>query len=238
VNRCRLGLLASLSLATSLGCFQDPSSMLVPSNPFGNSPPGIRPQTLASYTPATQETAAKVSAIGFKLLNANQQLGLVLTFLTVGSPTPELFHVGTTQIVITEGLVKQCQDEGQLAGLLSLELGKMVSDREAQAGLQTRNPNREPPAGPGVGMEGGGSHGAADMTQLAEAAPYDQVRKRQMHPPPPPDPKLLAKMILQKAGYGDSELTGIEPVLKTAAENSGLEKQMTQTKSNAASWIR
>jgi hypothetical protein len=238
VNRCRLVLLGALPLVVSLGCFQDPNSMLVPSNPFGN-PPAVTSQALlANQNPATQETASKVLLLTEKLIAANPQLGVHPLPATVGSPTPELFHVGTARIVITEGLVKQCQDEGQLAALLSLELGKMVSDREAQAGLATRNPNREPPAGPGVGLEGGGSHGAADMTQLAEAAPYDQIRKRQMHPPPPPDSKLLAKLILEKAGYGDSELTAIEPLLKTAAENSGLEKQMTQTKSNAASWIR
>jgi hypothetical protein len=234
MDRRRLGFFAALPLL-ALGCFQDPGSVLVPSSPFGNTQAPTR--VLAAAVPPTQEAASKVITVGKKLLDANPQLAPRPTFITHGAPTPELFHVGTSQVVITEGLVKQCQGEGQLAGLLSLELGKMASEREAQAALQTRNPNREPPAGPGVGADGGGLRGGADLTQLAEAAPYDRARKRQMHPPPPPEPKVLAKRILEKAGYGESDLTAAEPLLKTAAENNGVEKQMTQS-GPGKSWIR
>jgi hypothetical protein len=227
----RLRLLAALPLFAGLGCFQEPGSMLVPATPFGNTA-SVTPKSLAAYAPSTNEVASSVVTTGHKLLQANLHLGLRPEFMTVGSPTPELFHIGTDRVVITEGLVKQCQGEGQLAALLSLELGKMASDREAQAGLQTRNPNREPPAALGVGLEGGGSRGAADLTQLAEAAPYDQYRKRQMHPPPPPDPRVLARGILERAGFSASALGAVEPLIKSASENNGLESQMTPTGSN------
>src|SRR5262249_15125454 len=159
--------------------------------------------------------------------NANPQLALRPTFLTIGDPKPEILHVGLAQVVVTEGLVKQCTSDGQLAAVLSVELGKMASEREAQAGLATRNPMREPPASSGGGVEGGGSRGAADLVQLAEQAPYEQNRKRQIHPPPPPDPRVIARRLLQQAGYGDSDLEAAEPLLKAAAENATWEKQMT-----------
>src|SRR5262249_14884329 len=115
----------------------------------------IVPQTVAAHAPATQEAATRVIVVSQKLLQASPQLALHVTPVTVGSPMPEIFHVGLNQIVITEGLVKKCENEYQLAAVLGVELGKMLSEREAQAGLATRNPNREPPPSPGVGLEGG-----------------------------------------------------------------------------------
>jgi hypothetical protein len=224
MTRRRLALLFGLPLCAALGCFEEQNSMLVPSSPFGGPEPAAK--SLAAHAPATQEAAMKVIATGKKLLDANQHLALRVMFVTVGSPAPEVFHVGATQVVVTEGLVKLCEGEEQLAAVLSLELGKMASEREAQAGLATRNANREPPPSPGVGADGGGSRGGGDFTELAEKAPYEQVRRRQIHPPPPPDPKVLATTILTRAGYSDTALTAAEPLLKSAAENSALEKQM------------
>ena len=237
MNRRRLALVCGLPLLAALGCIEESSSLLVPSNPFGNTAPTAK--EIAAYSPATQEAALRVLSVGSKLVAACPQLALgPRNFATVGSPTPEIFHVGLTQIVITEGLVKQCETEGKLAGVLAVELGKMAADREAQAGLATRNPPREPPPAPPVGLEGSGALGGSDMTRLAELAPYDENRKRQMHPPPPPDPRVVARMLMQKAGYADADLEGTEPLLKTAAENSALEKQMTQGSPFQSPWTK
>ncbi len=225
MDRRRLAVLAALPLSAALGCFTDQNGMLVPTNPFGGN--SSVPRTVVANAPATQEAERRVLGVGQKLLQANQPLALRPAFMTIGSPTPEVFHAGTTQVVITEGLVRRCETDEQLAAVLAVELGKMASDREAQAGLQTRNPDREPPPSPGVGADGGGSRGGADLTQLAERAPYEAARKRMIHPPPPPEPKAVAKMILQRAGYTEADLTAAEPLLKTAAENAALEKQMT-----------
>jgi hypothetical protein len=44
--------------------------------------------------------------------------------------------------------------------------------------------------------------------------------------PPPPDANVLARAYLTKAGYGEKELDGVEPILKAARANVTLEKQL------------
>src|SRR5262245_59658158 len=99
------------------GCLEQESLPLVPSNAFNRTPSA--PAAHVACSPASEETATRVGLIGQKLITANQQLGVRPLFRTVGSPTPEVFHRGTSEVLITEGLVKQCASEGQLAAVLS-----------------------------------------------------------------------------------------------------------------------
>src|SRR5713101_6941225 len=144
------------------GCLgDDEKTKLVPSEPFGNAPGAMSgsppttldqstslnprtalsptgPVTRASNRPAPAESAARVDLLGRNILAANPQIGMKPQFMVIGSPQPEIFHKKTGELFITEGLVKQCKTEGELAALLSHELGKMVSEREALAGPQAR----------------------------------------------------------------------------------------------------
>src|SRR5262245_3535112 len=93
------------------GCIPGESSMpLVPANPFGNAP-AIQPPRQTAYAPASEETAKRVGLVGQKILVANPQLSVRPLFRTIGAPQAEVFHNGTTQICLTEGLVKQCATE-------------------------------------------------------------------------------------------------------------------------------
>jgi len=153
-------LFASLGLVP--GCvpleFIDPSirdqgPAAVPSNPFGTlAPNGTVTQT--SYTPASGEWTGRVNNVGRKLIAANPQLGIKPLFGTIGSAQPELFHQGTSMIYVTEGLVKMCKTDDELAALLSLALGRMVADREALAPPETRNPEPRPPIVVPIGNAG------------------------------------------------------------------------------------
>ena len=147
---------------TVAGCLpRKDNTALVPSNPFGSSPP---PQvTRASTSPASVQAAVRVDSLGRKLLAANPQIGIQPLFLTIGAPQPEVFHMATSQVDITEGLVNQCSSDGQLAAVLAGELGKMVSEREFLAGPQARAPEPEPPLEVRVGSDNGGSFGPADQ---------------------------------------------------------------------------
>jgi hypothetical protein len=118
-----------------------PNTTLVPSNVGDHSPAQATPPTRVSYAPASGDTCLRVDNIGQKILAANKEAGLHPFFGTIGSPTPEVFHRGPNELYITEGLVKQCQSESQLAAILCNELGKMVSEREVLAGPQIRNPS-------------------------------------------------------------------------------------------------
>jgi len=204
----------------------------VPSSPFGNSAPASAPPRNVNYAPAAPEVSMRVDSLGRKILAANPQIGMKPLFGTIGDPKPEIFHKDATVVYITAGLVGMCKTEGQLAAVLSQELGKMVSEREARTSATTREGPGLPPAECIVG-QGGGYGGAPDMTHQAEMARYEKKYPRR--PLPPPDPRFLAQNYLEKAGYPRNELDGVIPLLDAAEKNYVLEPQLTGV-SKQRSW--
>jgi hypothetical protein len=226
-------------VVTTAGCVpQQQDTRLVSANAFG-APPAAAPRPQVSFKPASSEAAARVEQVAQKVLAANKQTGLRPLIRTIGAPVgdvmtasaktpePEVFHHGTAEIFVTEGLVKQCPSEGELAAVLCSELAKMVAQREALAASQTRLPERRPPMDVPVGNDNAGSFGPADQTHLAELAKFDDDRRRASRPaPPPPDPQKLARLYLERAGYPAASLDVVAPVLQAAAKNGNFEKQL------------
>jgi hypothetical protein len=216
-----------LLLAAS-GCLsEDGKPMLVSADPFGGAPRLPPPQRVA-HAPATEETARRVTLVGEKVLTSNRQIGLHPLFLTVGSPQPDIFHHEGREVWVTEGLVRQCKTDGQLAAVLCQELGKMVAEREALASPAARVPDRGPPPEVRVGNDQGGAFGASDGTRLVELARADKERHRpSLPPPPPPPPEVLARVYLQQAGFAATDLEDVLPLLRQAEEGGNLERQLT-----------
>jgi predicted Zn-dependent protease len=182
-----------------------------------------------NVTPASTEAAARVDALGRRIVAVNRQAGVdtrSLMFHTIGAPQPEVFHRGTSDIYITEGLVRQCATDGQLAAVLCTELGRLVSEREALAPPSVRKPERLPPIDTGIGNDAGWST-APDQTRLRELADYDRERRQQHTPLPPPDPQALARVYLLRAGYHDDDLAAAAALLQSARGYSGFEKQIS-----------
>jgi hypothetical protein len=213
-------------LVLTTGCAELPSwpwlnhpaeTAQVPGNAFGTIPPPSAPARV-SYAPASIEAAARVDSLGQKVVSANAPTGLRPVFLTVGDPRPWIKHQGTSQVIVSEGLVRQCHSEGQLAAVLCHELAKMVSEREALANAQARRPEREPPMEVRIGNDSSSMFGrTSDMTRQAELAQYDPERRRVMAPPqPPPDPQVLAVAYLKQAGYPAGDLDAVAPLLSAA----------------------
>jgi predicted Zn-dependent protease len=228
-----VGCLVLFPLSTFLaaGCLplDAGTTAVVQSNPFNNAPPAP-PPLQANYAPASLEAAARVDTLGRQILAANPQIGLKPMFQTIGAPEPALFHVGTSAVFVTEGLVKRCASDGRLAAVLCHELGRTVAAREALAGPHTRTPERPPPLAVRVGNDNAGSFGPADQVHRAELARYDQERRRALSEvPPPPDPRLLARSYLTKAGYDAAELEAVARLLQAAAANTTFAKQLTGT---------
>jgi hypothetical protein len=209
------------------GCSWDESdTSLVSSDPF-KSASGVLERSQASFRPSSLEAAARVDTLGRKIVNANPQLGIQPLFRTIGAPQPEVFHQGTTEVDITEGLVIQCKSEAELAAVLCNELGRMVAEREAIAGPKLRVPEREPPQDVRIGSDSAGSFGTADQTHLAELAKFDRRRDRSSTPLAPPDPQFLARSYLVKAGYAEKDLDSVTPLLQAAANNTTFERQFS-----------
>jgi hypothetical protein len=214
-------------LLLAAGCFwEEPQTAIVPDNPFGYQP-ASPPPTRTAYAPSSVKVAALVDSVGRKIVKANPQLGMDPQFRTIGAPQPEIFHRGVVEILITEGLAQQCATEGQLAAVLCQELGKMVVARDALAGAQARVPEKIPPADVAVGNDNAGAFGPADQLHRAELAKYEAERQRKVaFAQQAPDPRLLARSYLIKAGYPASELDSVAPLLQTASVNTSFAKQL------------
>lgn len=207
------------------GCvFDDAPTQMVSDNPFAAPAKTSSKSTPAAAPPAATDVAARVDALGRKIAAMNSQVGVQPLFRTIGTPQLEVFHRGTVEIVITEGLVRQCRTDGELAALLCLELGRMVSEREAVATPWRRSMERELP--PDIRFPG---DNGADRTQLAELGKYHEAdRKRSVASRPlPPDPQSLARGYLTKAGFAATDLDAVAPLLRSAEANSALQKQAT-----------
>jgi hypothetical protein len=215
---------AAVGCFAAAGClgFDEPSTGSV----FRRAQPPAPPTNVA---PASTEAAARVDALGRRIIAANRHAGIdprSLMFLTIGAPQPEIFHRGTNDIYITEGLVRQCATDGQLAAVLCIEVGKMVSEREALTPTSVRQPERLPPIDPRVGTDAVGGIGP-DQTRLRELADLDKERRERRQTLPPPDPRALARVYLLRTGYHDDDLAAAEPLLQAARSNSAFEKQMS-----------
>lgn len=217
-----------LFLPLVAGCWLEESATpQVPGDPFHATPPAGAGWVRAPFAPPSSETAARVEAVGRKILLANASTGVRPVFRTIGAPQPEIFHVGAREVDVTEGLVNGCKSEAELAAVLCHELGKMVSEREALAGPRARSPDREPPPEVRVGNDYVGGMGSADQTRLAELSRYEKERRRSGTSLPPPDPRALARNYLVKAGYPEAGLDAVAPLLQAAAANTTFEKQLT-----------
>lgn len=213
------------------GCLSDEKSLtVVPSgSPFGKS--GRTSAASFKQAPAaTQEVALRVERLGKKLVEANPRIQQKVVFMTLGVPHEEIFHqshkdVGT--VYITEGLAKQCKTEGELAAVLSEELGKMVSEQMAQL-----TPARRPL--PPMLMENtrvgsdSGMFGSADRTEqmmIGHFAKEQQQMPKLPAAPPPAD--ALARTYLKSAGYDAKNLDAVAPLLRKADKQNTIELSMS-----------
>ena len=203
---------------------EETQTATVGSNPFGHPPPAAQQKSMANFAPANPEQAKQVDFVGRKILAANGQIGMKPLFATIGSPAPEVFHKDTSMVLVTAGLVSQCKSEADLAAILSLELGKMVSEREARANPLTRNPERRPPINVPIGNSS--QFSGADGTNMVEMARFERQNPRTQRRLPPPDPGTLARSYLEGAGYLKTALDDVGPFLDAAEKNSTFERQL------------
>jgi hypothetical protein len=227
---CRVLPVAAVLVLASAGCLSDEKKVTtVAPNPFGAAPG--KQMTRAMHAPATEAVSLRVAELGRKIVRANPQIKAQTAVTTVGDPQPQIFHSaqnGIWQVVISEGLVRQCKTDGQLAAVLSQELGKLASEQSALARPAPRRPERPPLPYVPVGNDITGPLGGADGTRQMELARYEKGRRQaEQLPPPPPPPESLARAYLVNAGFAAADLEAVAPLLRAADQNAGLEKQMT-----------
>jgi hypothetical protein len=219
-------LTASLPLwLLAAGCMEESHSLMVKAGPSGE-PVVARSLNNVQRAPATEEAGKRVISVGQKIVTANPQLGLRPAFCTAGTPDPEIFHRGTgglegCQIIISEGLVRRCTTDAQLAAVLCQELGKIVAEREAQDGPALRQAQLRSTPEAHIGNDYNGAFGPSDGTYLMEQGKLEKQRRK---PGALPVPEKLAKQYLVSAGYAEADLAQVQTLLYEAEKNFTVEK--------------
>ena len=231
----RLAPLALLPLLGLTGCFGfgvDRESLpLVNSAPV--TPKSVPVERHVSNAPAMKASAERVVQVGQRLILANPQIGLRPLFITVGVTHPEVFHKGSSlggcQVVVSEGIVRQCPSDAELAAVLALELGKIVTEREAIASPAARQVADRLPPGEAIGSDSGGTFGSSDGTRMMELAHYEKRRRERAAKSATPEPKGLARKYLAKAGFEPTSLEQVQPLLRQAEDHYDMEKSIGLT---------
>jgi hypothetical protein len=210
------------------GCVEEQRGLLVqPGGPLPTTT-SLRPTLPGPRVPENEATARRVLATGRKVIDANPQAGVRPLFITVGLPHPEIFHNGGGtsgyNVVVSEGLVKQCKTEAALAAVLALELGKIVAERESAVGPSLKKPESRLPPDVQVGTDAGGTFGPSDGTRMMELAKIDPKRPKPTRTTPTPSPETLATGYLSKAGFDPAALTQVAPLLRKTEGHFELEK--------------
>jgi predicted Zn-dependent protease len=180
----------------------------------------------ANYKNADSAVCLRVDSVGRKILLDNPQITVRPLFAAVLSESPEIFHLDQKMVVVTEGLVKRCRSDADLAALLSHELGRMVAEREVKVSREARVPEARPPIQADVGNP---SVQQQDSVQRLELAKYDKERARARQPLPRPNPANLARIYLENAGYKKSDFEAAAPLFQLAEQNMAVERQMKGT---------
>ena len=172
---------------------------------------------------ANQAVAMRVDVLGAQLAAQNTFIGIEPLFHVVGVPETVLFHRGTEELIISEGLVEKCQTDAELAAVLCSELGKMVAEKRTAKALG-RDVVPIPDATHGAGSLPGGA--PVDPGRQAELAFHEKQHPRGAARTDPVDAARTARDLLVGAGYSPAELDRVEPLLKQSKRGEQLQAQM------------
>src|SRR5258708_6500896 len=127
MDRRRILFAIGLALIGACGCVRDQFEK--------NSVVTAKEQAKApKVSPASVEVASHVDELAQRIIEQNTFTGIEPVVTVIGIPDAVLFHRGPSQLFISEGLVKKCKTEPELAAVLCSELGQMMAQK--RAGIQ------------------------------------------------------------------------------------------------------
>ncbi|MBX9624981.1 MAG: hypothetical protein K2X82_14335 [Gemmataceae bacterium] len=204
-RRATLGLAAALGIPPTVGgCATDGEwtveKVLGWDDPIDRKPPKVTAASLA--------TAERVETLGRRVIAQNTFTGLDPLFHTVGKSEPILFHRGTAELFVSDGLVKRCKTDGELAAVLCSELAVMMAEKQAAAAT------------------GRDSDGIPDIRPATAGTEVGTSGRATPNKAPPADPTALARDLLRGAGFDPAELDRVQPVLAAVDRRGAVEKQL------------
>lgn len=220
----RLVTLAAGCALLSTGCTHDGEWSVRKALGWDDAPARGQMPAPKDVPPATLAVAERVELLGQKIIAQNTFTGITPMFMTMGVKESVLFHRGTEQVFISEGLVEKCKSDAELAAVLCAELGQMVAEkRTAKAVGSDVDPIPDAGYGGGPLFPGGTAY---DAGRQADLAFHEKRHPRGATRTDPADATNTARDLLKGAGYNPAELDRVEPLLKQSERGEKLRKQM------------
>lgn len=170
--------------------------------------------------------AARLDQVGRQIVAANPFIGDDISFQCIGADEPAIFHRDAYSVFASDKLVELCKTDGELAAVLSTEIGKIVAERRnaARMGVSPRIP-----VVPQLNsnMEAGGI--PSDQARIAEMAIMEQKTSRNNRSEKAQDlsdPQQVARELLQSAGFDPAEIDRAQPILKQLKDDNHVIRQM------------
>jgi hypothetical protein len=195
---------ASAAIGSSTGCLTDPWD--------------AKPKA-PKVSEASLESARRVDDLAKRILDQNTFTGIEPVIRVVGVPEAVLFHRGQTELFISEGLVKKCKTEAELAAVLCTELGKMMAQKQAAVIV-----GRTPDPIPEVALPGG----SANDVRIAELA-LQKRRENEKTATELLGEVKLAKDLLKGCGFDPAEFDRVQGMVKQSDRGDAMKKQMGGT---------
>ncbi|MFO0805557.1 MAG: hypothetical protein U0791_20845 [Gemmataceae bacterium] len=178
---------------------------------------------------ASVEHIRRVDDLAKRILDQNTFTGVDPVIRVLGVPESALFHRGANELFISEGLVKKCKTEPELAAVLCTELGKMMSQKRAAIAV-----GRTPDPIPEVALPGVSS----DSSQVRQAELALQKRREdQKRAAEQAGDVQLAKDLLKGAGFDPAEYDRVQGMVKLSDRGEAIRKQLSGTAA-APTWNR
>jgi len=218
--RLILGFAAAVSASFCCGCASDGSWSM--SKMLGwDDAQSTRP---AKMPKADIATAERVETVGRKIIAQDTFTGIEPLFHTVGVPESVLFHRGAEELFVSEGLVRQCKTDGELAGVLCSELAQMMAEKKS-----ARRVGADRDSFPEIGIptNSGGAGGTPDDPGRAAERAFLEKQRQSNPSREPADSGTLARDLMRGAGYDPADLDRIASVLKQSDRGLAIKKQMS-----------
>ncbi len=211
---------AGLAFLLSTGCVHDDWSVSTALG-WDDTPRSFDPKNPPK---ASLPVAERVEVLSRKIMVQNTFTGIEPLIFTVGVKESVLFHRGTEELFISEGLVAKCKTEAELAAVLCAELGQMVAEKRAAKKVgRDVDPIRDAGHG-GSPVLGGGT--PVDSGRQAELAMHEKRYPRSNNGTEATDADKTARELLKGAGFDPADLDGVEHLLKQSDRGEKLRKQM------------
>ncbi len=180
-------------------------------------------------TPASIEVARRVDELVKRIVDQNTFTGIEPIVRVLGVPESVLFHRGNSEVFISEGLVKKCKTEPELAAVLCSELGKMMAQK--RAGITV---GRDRDSIPDIALPGGSS----DTSRVREAEmALQQKRIDEKREQDESEASQLSKQLLKGAGFNPAEFDSVQGMVRQSSRGDAIKKQMAGTAA-APTWNR